>query len=235
MVKKVKAVFFDLDNTLIDFLNFKIACIEAGIEGMIDAGLEIEKEEALKIVMKIYRKNNMEHRNVFNEFLKEILGYVDVKILAAGIVRYRKRKIGFLDTYPTVKPTLIKMIKKGLVLGIITDAPALKAWMRLYTSGLDPFFKYVITYDDVKETKPSEKPFKMAINRLKIEPSEILLYVGDTISKDILGAKKCGMITCFAKYGCVIEDPEEVCKKFKIKPDYTIEKFSDILKLKIIK
>ena len=234
MVKKVKAVFFDLDNTLIDFFRFKLSCIEAGIEGMMDAGLEIEKDYALKLVMEIYEKKNLEYKNVFNEFLEKVLGYVDIKILAAGVANYRKRRIAFLDTYPNVKPTLVKLIKKDLVLGIISDAPALKAWMRLYSSGLYPFFDYVITYDDVKERKPSQKAFKKAIELSGIKAEEIL-YVGDMISRDILGAKKCGMKTCFAKYGCVFEDPKEAYKNFKIKPDYTIEKFSDLLELEVIK
>ena len=44
----IKAVLFDLDMTLIDFMKMKnMACTEA-IDAMIDAGLKMNREKALK-------------------------------------------------------------------------------------------------------------------------------------------------------------------------------------------
>ena len=46
----IKAVVFDLDNTLLDFMSMKSYAVKTGINGMIEAGLEIETDEAINVV-----------------------------------------------------------------------------------------------------------------------------------------------------------------------------------------
>jgi FMN phosphatase YigB (HAD superfamily) len=50
----ISAVLFDLDNTLIDFLKLKRMCVENAVDAMIDSGLDIPKEDAIKILFEIY-------------------------------------------------------------------------------------------------------------------------------------------------------------------------------------
>ena len=42
----IKAVIFDLDNTLMDFMKMKSMSVDAAINGMIEAGLNIDFEES---------------------------------------------------------------------------------------------------------------------------------------------------------------------------------------------
>src|SRR3989338_4128680 len=105
----IKGIIFDLDNTLIDFLKMKRMSCEAAITSMIDAGLEIDKEKALSVLFKIYDKFGMEDPKVFQKFLERMLGDIDYKILASGIVAYRKVRSGFLEPYPHVIDTLLKL------------------------------------------------------------------------------------------------------------------------------
>jgi putative hydrolase of the HAD superfamily len=51
---------------------------------------------------------------------------MDYKILSAGVVAYRTAREAELNTYPQVIPTLIKLIKMGIKLGVVSDAPAKK-------------------------------------------------------------------------------------------------------------
>ena len=44
----IKAVIFDLDNTLLDFMNMKSMAVEAAVHGMIEAGLQMDREIACK-------------------------------------------------------------------------------------------------------------------------------------------------------------------------------------------
>ena len=50
----IKGIIFDLDNTLIDFLRMKRISCEAAVNSMIDAGLPIKKDKALKQIFKLY-------------------------------------------------------------------------------------------------------------------------------------------------------------------------------------
>ena len=65
---------------------------------------------------------------------------------------------------------------------------------------INHLFDVVVAFEDTKEFKPSTKPFKVAFDKLKVKPQQCLM-VGDRPERDIKGAKKLGMVTCFAKYG----------------------------------
>jgi|TARA_Y100000310_G_scaffold16339_1_gene16289 putative hydrolase of the HAD superfamily len=196
----IKAVLFDLDNTLIDFLKMKKHSCSAAIDSMIGAGLDVGHDKALKILFDLYDKYGLEEKTIFQKFLKKLSGKVDYRILANGIVAYRRVRAGFLDPYPNVDYVLLKLKRKGMKMGIVTDAPKLKAWVRLASMKLGNYFDVVVAYEDTKQLKPSKMPFKAALKELKLKPSECLM-VGDWPERDIKGAKDLGMKTCFARYG----------------------------------
>ncbi|HLT23605.1 MAG TPA: HAD family hydrolase, partial [Ignavibacteria bacterium] len=127
----IKAVLFDLDNTLVDFMLLKNNAVEAAIHAMVDAGLDMEYDDARKKINEIYDREGMEYQQVFDKFLEDYYGKVDHRIMSAGIVSYRKAREAALKPYPRVFPTLIELIKKGIKLAVVTDAPAKEAWLRL--------------------------------------------------------------------------------------------------------
>ncbi len=195
-----KAIIFDLDNTLIDFMKIKKASIDAAVAGMISAGLKMSRDEATRTLFELYDEYGIEYQQIFQKFLEKVHKKVDFRILAAGIVAYRKLQLGLLEPYPNVVPTLIKLKERGLKLAILSDAPRLKAWIRLTEMGLADFFDVVITFDDTGELKPSKVGFMMVLNELKVKPEEAVM-VGDNQDRDIKGAKNIGMKTVFASYG----------------------------------
>jgi len=196
----VKAILFDLDNTLVDFMKMKRMSCEAAISAMIDAGLSIDKEQGMKELFKLYDKYGLEEPKIFQKFLTKRLGAIDYKILANAIVAYRKVKWGFLEPYPHTQAVLLELRKKGLKLAIVTDAPRLKAWIRLTAMKIHNFFDVVVTFEDTKRTKKSSLPFEAALRRLRLKAYECLM-IGDWPERDIQGAKRIGMKTCFARYG----------------------------------
>ena len=196
----IKAILFDLDNTLIDFMTMKKASCEAAVAAMIASGVHIEKELALKILFELYDQYGYEYNLIFQRFLEKTQNTIDYKVLAAGIIAYRKVQQSFLDPYPKVVPTLLALKQNGIKIGIVTDAPRLKAWMRLTELGLQDFFDVVVAYGDVTETKPSRMPFERALELLHMKPEEVLM-VGDMPEKDVKGAQALGMKACFARYG----------------------------------
>lgn len=196
----IKAIIFDLDNTLIDFMRMKNTAIEAAIKSMIDAGLDYSYDEIKKKIDEIYGEKGIEYQQVFDILLHQLLGRVDFKILSAAIVAYRTAREAELNTYPKVVPTLIKLIKMGIKLGVVSDAPSREAWLRLSYIGLHHIFDEAVTFDESGEKKPSPVPFNMILSRLKVSPAEALM-VGDWAERDVVGAKQVGMKTVFARYG----------------------------------
>lgn len=196
----IKAVIFDLDNTLLDFKKMKEYGVRAAIVAMIEAGLECDEEEAYKFIFEIYHNKGWEYQLIFDDFLKNKNGKVSNKLLAAAIVAYRRAKDATLLVYPNVRRTLIHLIKNGIKIAVVSDAPSREAWMRIYYLNLHHVFDIVLTFDDTKLHKPSPVPFKMALRQLNINPNEAIM-VGDWPERDVVGASQVGIKTIFARYG----------------------------------
>ena len=196
----IKAIIFDLDNTLLDFMKMKSSSINAAVLGMISAGMNINKEDSIQEIYNIYDTKGYEHQEVLNEFIVNKIGSINYKYLAAGIVEYKKAKEESLNLYDDVIPTLDKLIDMDLKLGIVSDAPSREAWIRLYTLKLHNKFKEVVTFNDTGFYKPAKEPFIRISDKLNVELNECMM-IGDWPDRDIKGANQVGMKTAFAKYG----------------------------------
>ena len=218
----MKAVLFDLDNTLIDFWKMKKLSCGAAMDAMIDAGLKINRKKALVLLFKLYDQHGYEDKEIFQKFLKKVTGSIDYRMVAAGIVAYRSLRGGFLHPYPDTEKVLMTLKQRKLKLGVVTDAPRLKAWIRLEAMQLSRYFDVVVTHEDTRRLKPSTLPFRAALRRLKVKPEECLM-LGDMPNRDMVGARKIGMKTCFARYGNA--------KAKNVKADFEITSLKMLLKI----
>src|SRR5712692_10629107 len=196
----IRAVVFDLDNTLVDFMSMKRQATDAAIHSMIDAGLGLSFDETKARIEAIYQERGIEFQNVFDQLLYDIFNKVDYKILSAGIIAYRRAREAALVPYPHVYMTLMELLKRGLRLAVISDAPAREAWLRLCYLNFHHIFHTVVTFDDTGERKPNPGPFRKALELLNVRPHEALM-VGDWAERDMIGASNIGMKTVFARYG----------------------------------
>jgi len=221
----LKAILFDVDNTLLDFSRFKRESAIAAAKAMRKAGVKESEKKLYELIFKIYDEKGIEYQNTFQDLLARYnLGAnLHEHAKEAAIVAYQKKKYSLVKPRQNVIRTLTSL-RKRFKLGIVTDAPREKAWQRLVLSGLDHFFEVVVTLDDTNEFKPSKKPFLLALSRLGVKPEEAL-FVGDNPERDILGARKAGIKSCFAKYGCIDYTPERDVA------DFTLNKFEDVLKV----
>jgi len=196
----IKVAIFDLDNTLTDFMRMKESAVEASVDAMIDAGLRLPAETIKEKIYEVYEARGIEFQGVFDEVLEGLLGSVDHKILAAGVVAYRRAKEAALVLYPHVRVTLFELIKRGIRLAVISDAPRKEGWLRLCYLQLHHMFEKVLTFEDTGERKPSPVPFQHVLDHFAIAPRNALM-VGDWPEKDIRGAEQLGIVTVFARYG----------------------------------
>lgn len=196
----IRGVLFDLDNTLLDFMQMKQASIEAAVSAMVDAGMPMSREAAFAEIYKLYERVGIEHQEIFNLFLKQQFDAINYKWLASAIVAYRRARNGTLVTYPHVRPTLFELLRRGLKLAVISDAPRLGAWLRLCQLDLHHIFDPVVAYEDTGHRKPSPMPFYRALHRMELKPEEVIM-VGDWPDRDMVGAHQLGIKTVFARYG----------------------------------
>ncbi|MEW5797675.1 MAG: TIGR02253 family HAD-type hydrolase [Bacteroidota bacterium] len=217
----IKGIVFDLDNTLVDFMAMKRLAIDAAISAMIDAGLNLSREEIQTRIDAIYQERGMEYQSVFDQLLYGEFQKVDYKILSAGVLAYRRAREAALVPYPHVYSTLIELIKMGMKTGVVSDAPAREAWLRLTYLNMHHLFDHVVTFEDTGIRKPEPAPFKKILELLRIEPQEALM-IGDWAERDVVGAAKVGMKTVFARYGDTFGTVES-------NADYEVDDISELI------
>jgi len=196
----IKAVIFDLDNTLVDFMSMKRQAIAAAIQSMIDAGLGLSPAAVQERINAIYKERGIEFQNVFDQLLYDVFQKVDYKILSAGIVAYRRAREAALVSYPHVNMTLLALLKRGIKLAVVSDAPSREAWLRLCYLNLQHVFDVVVTFEDTGQYKPGPAPFLRALSGLGVQAHETLM-IGDWPERDVVGAATVGITTVFARYG----------------------------------
>jgi len=217
----IRAVIFDLDNTLVDFMLMKQRAISAAIDAMIDAGLTLRRSDVQQRIDAIYKERGIEFQNVFDQLLYDVFKKVDYKILSAGIIAYRRAREAALVPYPHVNLTLVALLRRGIKLGVISDAPGREAWLRLTYLNFHHLFECVVTFEDTGERKPNPAPFLKALRELGVEPQEAIM-VGDWAERDMVGAGQVGITTVFARYGDTFGTKET-------NADYEIGDISEIL------
>jgi putative hydrolase of the HAD superfamily len=220
----IQAVVFDLDNTLVDFMAMKRQAVDAAIAAMMDAGLNLTFDQVKNHIDSIYKELGIEYQQVFDRLLMDVLGHVDPRIISAGIIAYRRAREAALKPYPHVTATLMQLNRRGIKMGILSDAPTREAWLRLCFINFHHFFDVVVTFDDTGERKPSPLPFKTVLSRLDVDPKNALM-VGDWAERDMVGARNVGMKTAFAKYGDSFgnQDVRDV--------DYILNDIKDLLEI----
>lgn len=222
---RLRAIIFDLDNTLVDFMRLKERAIASAAEAMIDAGLEVKKEDIISKIWTIYNSQGYEYQKVFDIFLENTLGRIDHKILANGIVAYRQTREASLVTYPHVLSTLNELVKRRFKLAVVSDAPTREAWLRLCYLRLHHTFDAVVTYEDTFQRKPNPAPFRKALTQMDVAPEHALM-VGDWAERDMAGAKQIGMKTAFARYGDTFDTHESGA-------DYELTDFRQLLDIAV--
>jgi putative hydrolase of the HAD superfamily len=102
-----------------------------------------------------------------------------------------------VKAYPHVRETLDALREGGFKLGLLSDFPPKT---KLENMGLAGFWDAVLCSEDSGRLKPDPAPFLMLADRMNVRP-ERLLYVGNSVSYDIIGAKAAGMRAALIRPG----------------------------------
>lgn len=221
----IKAVIFDLDDTLIPFMDTKRMCVDTAVDAMVNNGLTLPKNKAIERIYQIYYKEGLEIQDVFNQFLTQEMGSINYKMLAAAVLAYKRAKSN-VAPYPGVTSTLTELLRMGVKLGALTDAPLVQAWSRLTESHLQDYFDVVVGFDNTGKRKPHPDPFKLILQKLETIPDQSLM-VGDFFEKDMVGGRAAGMQTGYVMYGNALNrKPDEELEGIV---DYKLDKVSNII------
>ena len=176
MTSPIKAVVFDLGETLVDETRMWSAVAQyAGIpEFTVYAmlGGMIERRES--------------HRSIF--------GLMQIESVDPNVLGYQ---IEQRDLYPDVEPTLRQLKAEGFKLGVSGNQPEGAAEQ---TAKLGLPFDVVGSSAQWGISKPAPAFFERLVSELGLQAEEIV-YVGDRLDNDVFPARDAGMRAVFIRRG----------------------------------
>jgi putative hydrolase of the HAD superfamily len=189
----MKAVLFDLDDTLYTELDFVRSGFRAVARVLAErwGGHETRLFERLWDILEEQGRGR-----VFDTILNEVASgpRTDDGVRLLTFV-YRSHR-PTLTLAPQTQPTLTALRDAGVKLGIVTDGLGTVQRNKIAALGLDPLVDVIVCTDEIGREwwKPSTTPFNVALALLGVEARDAA-YVGNDPGKDFAGPNSLGMRT----------------------------------------
>lgn len=226
---KYRHLFFDLDHTLWDFeANAKVTLQELydslflKERGVHDFDL-FHKNYLIHndLLWERYRNGQIKQNELRVKRMKMAL--LDFKIADETLAQ--EMNVRFLDLLPTrniLFPHALEIMHylagKNYELHLITNGFEEVQHSKLKHSGLDIFFKEVITSEGSNSLKPNKEIFSFAFEKAGAKPEESIM-LGDNIEVDIIGAINAGIDQVFINHNKI---------PVNIKPTYTVTSLKEL-------
>ncbi|MEM1452945.1 MAG: TIGR02253 family HAD-type hydrolase [Planctomycetota bacterium] len=201
----MKAVLFDIDDTLFSTTEFAQRARKNAVEAMIARGIDATSEEVAAELQEVLREFGSNYNQHFNKLIQrmpphQIRDVNPALVVAAGVVAYHDTKFEHLRAFDDVVPFLEALREARMRTGIITHGWTTKQSEKLIRLGLVDLFgpRDVFISDQVGISKPNPKLYQHALRQLGLLPGEAM-YVGDNLANDIVPPKSIGMHTCWMR------------------------------------
>ncbi|MBT3297549.1 HAD-IA family hydrolase [archaeon] len=192
MNKMIKALVFDLDDTLYDNTNYWLGAFK-DISFYLEKEYGVEKNETYSILFKIFNENKSMYSHLFDDLITELnITPPSKDNLIKEMVKIFHSHKPELELYDDTLLTLNEL-KKEYKLGIITNGKYPTQMNKIRLLGLEKYFEVIICPEYINRKPKSQSYFEM-LGKLGFSNKEVI-YVGDNPLVDFIGAKEAGLIT----------------------------------------
>jgi putative hydrolase of the HAD superfamily len=188
-MSKIRAVVFDLDDTLYPELSYNLSGF-AAVSDWVETHLGISG--FFEVIKTCWMDKN--DGKVFNRALKS-LGLSDDEQLVKKLVDVYRLHTPRIHLYDDAC-WILNELKGKILLGIITDGYVRTQQLKIKALDIEKLVDAIVLSDALGRDnwKPSKLPYLEMCARLKLD-GESCMYVGDNPYKDFLAAKDLGWTT----------------------------------------
>ncbi len=236
MKPDIEAIFLDVGNTLRIVVQDEEFQRQAKEELMALVGANESPEvffEDLTNRWKTYRKHSKgklleaSEKELWTQWLLPQYPVDKIAPVAGKLTRLWRDHDGKRVPRPDVKDTLVELVRRGYLLGIIANTiteTEIPDWME--TDKVTQYFKTVILSSKVRIRKPDPQIYWLAARVIGVEPSKCA-YVGDNPIRDVEGTRAAGfgMMVLFEEPATIEKEPQNC----DFKPDCAIKEMSQLL------
>ena len=198
---KIKAIFFDLDDTLVDSRKaekeaayiFKKQFSEFDNINKEDfenlwhqiAIEQYKRYDKGEISYKKHRVNRI--KSIFSEFNVEKNDEEALDIFNIYLKEYQKNWKLFNDA-----KKILKKMKRNYKLVLITNGDSVQQREKIRKTKIEKYFSEIIISGEVGITKPKKEIFELACTKIEEQPENCIM-IGDSYKLDIQGAQNAGL------------------------------------------
>jgi len=196
--KKLRAVIFDLDGTLVDTAAEFIIVVQAlraehGLEAMDERLIRSTVSSGARALVQLSLGLEETDPAFESKRLRLLELYNGVLGSAA-------------KPYPGIEALICEFEGRGIAWGIATNKPQAYTLPLMTKLNMQPAPACVICPDDVSQTKPHPEALFLGCEQIGCSPQQAI-YVGDH-QRDIEAGQRAGMYTLAATYGYIEEDDD---------------------------
>jgi 2-haloacid dehalogenase len=226
-LKKYKTLFFDVDDTLLDFGAAEKLALQLLFEEQ-NIPLTSEIEEQYKKInqglWKRFEDGELDREEVvntrfsvlFNQYDKVVDGTLLEKNYRLHLEKGHQLMNGAFE--------LISELHNDYDLYVVTNGVSKTQDKRLRDSGLFPLFKDIFVSEDTGYQKPMKEFFDYVFSRIPNFRVDEALIIGDSLSADIKGGELAGLDTCWF-------NPNMKYNQTNIKPSYQIHNLEELIQI----
>ena len=207
------ALLWDLDDTLLDTLPGRMKALSYAHEVCLGSKTDPEA------LWRSHRGGSLEAMG------KRLLGDQDYLRFVNTYREFYYQLERVIEPFPGVVAVLEAFRGAAVPMAVVTSKIAHGAVEELTRSGLLQYFQVIVGADDTDTHKPDPAPVYAALDRLLIEPSDAVVFVGDSPA-DIWAARNAGVTSVAAMWGTI--DAELL---LDATPDHTAKAPGEILAL----
>ena len=190
---QIKAVIFDLDNTLINRdLMFRKYCSELAEKYLPE---QAERDEVIEEAIKLDNGGYGDRGALYSALCNKWGLRAGREVLEAhwgdGMDKY-------IELFDDTMEVLYK-IKKKYKLGILTNGKTYVQTNKIKAAGFEALFDSICISEEIGAAKPLKTAFDIVCRKLDVKPCEAV-YVGDYYLNDIEGARKAGLNAVWYTY-----------------------------------
>ncbi len=223
----IKYVFFDLDETLFDFLTAERQAIS---ETLVKCGIS-PTVSAIRRYSEINRYcwDLLELGKITKEELLErrfviLFSELNVSVSPSDAQAVYENALGSNHTLIQGARELLSELYGKYSIYAVTNGTAVVQDRRIRESDLHKYFDDVFISERLGYAKPDGRFFEAAFANIKDFDKKLAIIVGDSLKSDILGGKNAGVTTCHY-------NPVGKANETDITPDYEIKKLSELPRL----
>ena len=224
MDKKIKAVIFDLDDTLYDYKSLN-ELAEKEIQEHVKNKYNIDAQdfnknyyEAKEIVKSRLRGTGAEHnRLLYFQVFMELIGKKPASDAIELYDIYWNTILDNIVLRDGVKDIFSFCHNNNISIGICSDLTAMIQHRKLKRLGIDSQVDYLVTSEEAGVEKPNPIIFETLLSKIGCDTSECM-FIGDSRNKDVCGSKDIGMIPVWFNIAT-----ESQCNVIQISDFYELE------------